>query len=287
MKLTGNHLQLISLISITLLTASCSSIRVSDNTQYKNSYLNLSIEDKQLADTLIKKVLDNEGIYTVISGLKPMSSVTELYLEIAAEDTLLRGKAKVTDTNSKDINKLNRYQRILNTLKFGDLRFMISPYRANQKKQRVMQISVHRKSLIDSLLHADQSFFGQFGLIPGTSPEILVNTIEYEDKYNRFRGYGYLFGYPEHAVTFFTDASISESKTGLFVKRDFLEIPVFSPGKGHFVYAVPKEYKGNQIDSNILKRAKYYLLQYRALRKKYQRRNGSVRYYDLLVRLNR
>lgn len=268
-----------------MLAASCSSTRFSAQKFDNSSYANLSQQDKQLADTLIKKVLDNEGIYTVISGLKPMSSVTELYLDIAAVDTLLRGNAKITDTASEDLKKLKRYQRIVNTLNFGDLRFMISPYRAHQKKQRTMQISVHRKSLVDSLLLADQSFFGQFGFVPGTSPEILINTTEYEHKHNRFRAYGHLFGYPEHAVSFFTEASISESRTGEFVKRDFLQLPVFSSQTGRFVYAVPKGYKAAIVDHNIANRAKYALASYQAERSRYARKDGSVRYYELLLSL--
>lgn len=272
------------LVHIVFLTA-CAVVKPAK--EINGNYTQLSKEDKKLADTLIKKVLDNEGLYTIVGGLKPMSSVTELYLDIATADTLLRGSNYVTDTASKDLKKLKRYQHIVNTLQFGDLRFMISPYKVTYKTQRVMQITVHRKSLVDSLLRVNQSFFGQFGFVPGTSPEILINTTEYEHKYNRFRAYGYLFGYPEHAVTFFTDASISQSKTGTFVKRDFLEIPVFSSEKGHFVYAVPKEYKTTPLDSNIINRAKYHLVRYKEERKNYQRNDGSVRYYDLLMKLIR
>jgi hypothetical protein len=283
-----SYLRLLILITTAILAVSCSTTR---NTSFDNqplksgSYTSLSTEDKKIADTLIKKVLDNEGLYTVIGGLKPMSSVTDLYLDIAAADTLLRGNAKITDTASEDLKKLKRYQRIVNILKFGDLRFMISPYKVNQKKQRAIQISVHRKSLIDSLLNVNQSFFGQFGFVPGTSPEILVNTTEYEHKFNRFRAYGYLFGYPEHAVTFFTEASITSEKTGEFVKRDFLQIPVFSANRGRFVYAVPKEYKPSGTDAVMLSRAEYALSKYQRERLRFTRKDGSVRYYDLLKKL--
>lgn len=280
--------KLLLLLTSVILAVSCGSTRNArlNNKPFKNgSYANLSPEDKKLADTLIKKVLDNEGLYTVIGGLKPMSSVTELYLDIAAADTSQSGSAKITDTASEDLKKLKRYQQIVNSLKFGDLRFMISPYKANHKKQRGIQISVHRKSLVDSLLDANQSFFGQFGFVPGTSPEILVNTTEYEHRFNRFRSYGYLFGYPEHAVSFFTDASITTEKTGEFVKREFVQIPVFSSTKGRFVYAVPTQYKKGNADHELLKRADYFLGLYKVQRKKFERKDGSVRYYQLLQKL--
>ncbi|MGF1925228.1 MAG: hypothetical protein ACQUHE_13710, partial [Bacteroidia bacterium] len=250
-----------------------------------HTYTRLSLPDRQLADTLIKKVLDNEGLFTVTGKLKPMSSVTEMYLKISTGDTLRRGSSVITDTSSEDLKKLKRYQHVVNALKFGDLNFMISPYRINQKDTRAMQISVNRRSLIDSLLKAEQSFFGQFGFVPGSSPELLINTTEYEHKYQRFRAYGYLFGYPEHAVDFFTEASISNDKTGVFVKRDFLQIPVFSAVKGHFVYAVPQEYKPAEIDTSILNRANFHLLRYQGLRKKFERADGSIKYFQLLKKL--
>lgn len=253
----------------------------------KIAYQQLSLADRQLADTLIKKVLDNEGLYTVISGLKPMSSVTELYLNIAAKDTTLRGSRVITDTTTADFQKLKKYQHLINTLQFGDLNFMISPYKITQKEQRGIQISVYRRSLVDSLVNANQPFFGQFGFVPGTKPEILINTTEYEHPYNRFRAYGYLFGYPEHAVTFFTDAAISERKTGTFVKRDFFQIPVFSGKKGRFVYATPKDYQTIPTDSSILKRANYFLAKYETERLKYTRPDGTVKYYELLQKLNK
>lgn len=277
--------RLFALAIVTIFTLSCSPTRFVKQGFGGNSYKKLSAEDKQLADTLIKKVLDNEGLYTVIGRLKPMSSVTELYLKISTADTLRRGDSEIIDTTSADLKNLKRYQRVVNSLHFGDLNFMISPYRLTQKDMRPMQISVHRRSLVDSLLKAEQSFFGQFGFVPGTQPEILINTTEYEHKYQRFRAYGYLFGYPEHAVDFFTEASISTDKTGVFVKRDFFQIPVHSATKGHFVYAVPQGYSVSTLDSTILNRANFNLSQYQTIRQKFQRADGSVHYYRLLKKL--
>ncbi len=274
------------LLLFCLLAVSCSTAKFSQQKKAYSIYKNLSTDDKNIADTLIKKVLDNEGLYTVIGKLKPLSSVTELYLAIAAKDTTLRGNKSVTDTAAADLQKLKKYQNIVNALQFGDLNFMISPYKANQKEQRAIQITVYRKSLVDSLIKANQSFYGQFGFVPGTKPEILINTTEFEHKYNRFRAYGYLFGYPEHAVTFFTEAAISENKTGAFVKRDFFHIPVFSGVTGRFVYATPKGYQSTTVDTAIFNRANYNLAKYKLTRAKMTRKDGSVKYYKLLQKLN-
>jgi hypothetical protein len=49
--------------------------------------------------------------------------------------------------------------------------------------------------------------------------------IEYSQSGPRWRGYGYLFGFPLYAVDFFVNAGESEKQTGKFVERDFLSIP--------------------------------------------------------------
>lgn len=251
----------------------------------KKAYKNLSSEDKALADTLIMKALDNEGLYTVIGQLKSMSSVSGLQLSIAQKDSSIKGAPKVSDINSSDLEKLKKYQRVVNALQFGDLKFIISPFRISQSGQRNIQINLYRKSLVDSLINANLSFYAQFGFVKGTQAEILINTTEYESKYDRFRSYGYLFGYPEHAVSFFVDAAISNDKTGVFVKRNFFQIPVHTNLKGHFVYALPLDSKPGPIDSALYKRADHSLKLYRRYRQKYMRPDSTVKAFSLLNKL--
>lgn len=269
------------LFSILIFTVGCSSQRYHSNL----SYHSLSAADKQLADTLIKKILDNEGLYTVISGLKPMSSAADLTLKIAQTDSTIKGAAKVTDLQTDDYQKLKRYQKVVNTLHFGDLKFIMLPFKIQRKGERIMQINVYRQSLIDSLLKVNASFYGQFGYVPGSNSQLVINTTEFEHTYDRFRSYGYLFGYPEHAVDFFVNASVSNDKTGVFVKRDFYQIPVFSSKQGHFVYALPKGSTPNHTDTLTKARAEYALLRYQNIRKKYIRKDGTLRAYDLMIAL--
>jgi hypothetical protein len=270
---------------LSVLIAGCSKQQYSLNRHVSLGYESLSVPDKQLADTLIKKVLDNEGLYTVISGLKPMSSASDLVLKIAQPDTAVAGVAKVTDVQSQDYLKLERYQKVINALQLGDLKFIMLPFKMQSKGERIMQINIYRQSLVDSLLSANASFYGQFGYAPGATGQLIINTTEYEHKYDRFRSYGYLFGYPDHAVEFFVAASISNDKTGEFVKRDFYQIPVFSGATGHFVYALPKGTTPTKVDELHKARAEYSLIKYQGLRKKYLRKDGTLRAYDLMLAL--
>lgn len=253
----------------------------------KSGYRKLSSNDKQLADTLIKQALENEGLFTVTSRLKPISSVQTLYLSISTQDSLKAGSRDITDTISADFQKLKRFQKVVNTLQFGDLSFMMSPYNMHDAGRRIMQVTVQRKSLVDSLIRANQSFYGQFGIAPGINPELVVNITEYEEKYNRLRSYGYLFGYPEHAVSFFLEAAISDDRKGKRLSREFFQIPVYSAPAGRFVYAIPKGVKPGAVDSAIYRRAGYYLDRYKSERTRYTRKDSSVNYYKLLQKLIR
>ncbi len=252
---------------------------------YFSAYDRLPAEDKKLADSLLLKAMDNEALYTINSGLKPMSSVGELYFPLAQKDTALKGKREAVSGHAADLAKIARYQAVANSLQFGDLRFLLAPFKMNQGDKRAMFLNVYRQSLVDSLVAANQVFYGQFGFVPGTLPEVLISTTEYEHKYDRYRSYGYLFGYPEHAVTFFVEASRQNDRDGVFVKRDFLQVPVYSVQEGRFVYAVPLGHRPQAADSAIIRRAAFSLERYKKIRARYTRADSSVHVRRLFKKL--
>ncbi|QCR21623.1 hypothetical protein [Pontibacter sp. SGAir0037] len=244
----------------------------------------LSPQDLALADSLLLLGLDNEALYTLLSDLKPMSSITTLYLPIAKPDSLPDGTATVLNLqqHQQQLEKLARFQRVVNALDFGDVAFIMSPFKAYSKTDRAIQINVYRRSAVDRMIREYQSFFGQYGFVPGVSPEVLINTVEFEKKNDRFRGYGHLFGYPPHAVNFFVGASQSQEKDGQFVKRNFFQIPVYSGKDGHFVYALPKDYTPAAADSAVYHLAGKVLEQYKQLREQYTQPDGKVRALELM-----
>ncbi len=266
-------------ILLIVLMASCS-LRKSD-------YARLSASDKKVADSLIKSALENEGLFTITGRLKPISSVRTLGLKIMNDDTTNTKNWTSFDTTSADLKKLQQYQHIVNSLHFGDLNFMMNPYDMHLGARRILQITIYRKSLMDSLVRAKQAFYAQFGIAAGSKPELVVSTTEYEERLNRLRSYGYMFGYPDHAVDFFIDAAKSSDQTGKHVERDFFQIPVYSSNVGHFVYAIPKGTKPRTVDSVIYKKAAVQLANYKKERKKFERKDSSVNYYKLLRKLIR
>ena len=81
---------------------------------------------------------------------------------------------------------------------------------------------------------------------------------------DRERGYGYLFGYPDHAVDFFCDARQQWTESGEFVKRDFVSIQTYGPNGT--VWAVPKGQQDHAENKEFFRRAEEINNVYRGLR---------------------
>jgi 5'-nucleotidase (lipoprotein e(P4) family) len=242
----------------------------------------LAPDDRKLADSLLTLALDHEALYTLWGGLKPISDVATFTLRIARPLSVSSGAANVVAADSPALQQLRRLQRVVNAMNFGDVQFFLHPFKRADSVKRFVQVAVLRKSGVEACLRRNQAFFGQFGFVPESDAVSVVMATEYEDKYERYRGYGYLYGYPEHAVTFFVEASRSQDSTGQFVKRDFFQIPTWSRQQGHFVYAVPKGYAATDADSAIYYAASKILRDYRDIRPKYMNADSSLRAAELL-----
>ena len=150
-----------------------------------------------------------------------------------------------------------------------------------------MQIYVARKSAVDRMLNEHKTFFGQFGWVEGINPEILITANEYGEKYDRYRGFGYMFGYPQHAVDFYINAELTNEKKKEFVKRKFFQIPVYERTNGYFVYAYPEDYTPKtEVDSSLYNKSVEVLNKYKTIRKNYQNKSGSLQALKLILSEN-
>lgn len=237
--------------------------------------------DRALADSLLTLGFENEALYTLMADLKPMSTLCDISLPLARTDSAGVHAAIDPDQKRVHLDKLTRWQAVLDALETPDVGFIIHPFRQDYDGKRIMQVSAYRRSRIGQIIRDNQAFFGQWGFVPTSEPELVIHTIEYENAADRWRGYGYLFGYPRHAVDFFVEAGQSQARTKQFVKRDFFQIPVASGKAGHFTYALPKGAKPTETDSTLYRRATAVLAQYRTLRPNYVGSDGRLRATEL------
>ncbi len=209
----------------------------------------LEQEDLMLADSILYVGLQNEALHTLISDLKPMSDVMAFpfYLEepdSIHSDMIIMGSERFMETFSQ----LNR---ITDAFQCDDLRAGLFPFRNVFNGKRHVQLRVFRADAVDRMLDENPDFWSKWAFTPGANPETLIQTIEFESMLDRFRGYGYLYGYPSHAVDFFVASAAHQDETGEFVERDFLSLPVVSGQSGRFVYAVEKGHTRNEADLRI------------------------------------
>ena len=243
-------------------------------------------ESALLIDSILQTGLDRDAVYTLMGRIKPMSSLKLYRMPLANTDSAKRSSPNIVDRTQKGryLDRLSRVQKAVNEIRLPDLAFVLIPYRAHQDSIRTIQLSVVRVSLLDSLLKAKESFFGQYGLVPGTDPATVVATIENAGIYERYRGYGYLFGYPDYAVDFFVEASHTHRDIQQPTPRNFFNIPTHQSKEGYFVYAYPKDYEpSREVDSLLYHRSTKVLETYEKLRDRYLNADSTVRAYRLLL----
>jgi len=235
-------------------------------------YRKLSLEEKKQVDTLLLSALDHEALYTLLDTIKPISSVKMVRYPIAPDNAHQLGTVSPIK-NLLQVDSLDRYYLLSNKLSGSKVEFVMIPYKAADKENRNVQLYVVRKAILQKIIAEKADFFGQFGITKNTPAHGVISIIEHAHAYNRWRGYGYLFGYPDHAVDFFVRAGITQDSTGKFVERKFFSMPVFAGTKGYFTYALPENYMPNSIDSAIYQQVNTKLNKYKQDREKWVGKN--------------
>lgn len=270
-----------AIIAVLLLVGACKSLESSSPT----SQVKLSNEEKRLADSVLTLALDNEALYTIVEPIKPISTVMNFSLPIARPDSVPSGVREASAPSPADLQRLQQLQTVLNRLQIGDVQFLLIPFKRAEKGKRYFEVVAINTALLQKVIARDQTFWAQWGFVPNANPAVVLTTVEFEERLDRYRGYGYLFGYPEHAITFFVEAARSEDSTKQFVKRDFFQIPVFSSQTGHFTYAIPKGYTPTEVDSALYRTATATLQRYKAMRQNFIGKDGRLKARELLDEL--
>lgn len=201
----------------------------------------LAPADQRVANEVLRDFGDREGLYTMAGGLKPISSdVRDLQVRIAPRfDTVA-------------LAALEQQRRVAAALSCGDIGVLVQIFTATQRTRdssevRNTSMVVYHRAALRRLIERKRDFFATLGVTPSTHPHDVLAAVENAPRVPRWRGYGYLFGYPDTAVDFFVAAGIEGDRTGTLVPRDFRRIETvfkFAAGNGDslstFVYAVPK-----------------------------------------------
>lgn len=215
----------------------------------------LSPELRPKAEALLLQMLDREALYTLLGGIKPMSSGF-----VPVQIALNKPDTAVVDENRLLLQHLSCGNEVLATMTHFATTF--------DNKRYVDGVVVNIPRFREAV-RAKADFFAPWGISPQAHPVEALMAVEYERTPARLVGYGYLFGYPDYAVDFFGDAAWHELKTRKFKERDFIQIPTFAKPTGYFVYAVPKGHTRDAVDEALAARAAEVLEAYKTLRDRY------------------
>jgi len=244
----------------------------------------LAAEEQALADSLMKEALDHQALYTLVGDIKPMSTLQQKRLFVARPDSLPAGIPDVitTDTARAAHADAAQLQRVAQALSCGEISTVVVPFRITRDGVRTVQALLVNQRRIDEVMQEKRAFWGQWGFAPGVAPGVVTTTVEYENSLDRFRGYGHLFGYPAHAVTFFVEAARESEATGEFVERDFFHIPTHAAETNRFTYAVPEGYMPTAVDSAVYLASRDVLSAYRERRDAYVTSEGTLQALELV-----
>lgn len=203
----------------------------------------LSPREQREAERVLLEFADREGLYTLAGGIKPISSdVRDLVVRIAPT------------VDSVALATLDAQRRIAAALNCGEIGAFVEVFTATQRRRdssevRNTSMVIFHRGAVQRTIEAHAAFFATLGVTPSTDPREVVLAVENAPRAPRWRGYGYLFGYPDDAVDFFVRAGEEGDATGKLVPRDFRRIETwhkFAGGNGEapalssFVFAVPK-----------------------------------------------
>lgn len=207
------------------------------------SVSSLSAADRRDADRVLLEFADREGLYTLAGGIKPISSdVRDLTVRIAPT------------IDSAALATLDQQRRIAAALSCGEIGAFVQVFTATQRRRdssevRNTSMVIFHRAAVRRTIEAHASFFATLGVTVSTDPREVILAVENAPRSPRWRGYGYLFGYPDDAVDFFVRAGEEGDASGKLVPRDFRRIETWykypagsgdAPTLSSFVFAVPK-----------------------------------------------
>ena len=210
------------------------------------------IEETSRFRQLLTTALEREALYTLVGGLKPLST------------GFWQGEMTV---EGADLAELARVRRALAPLRndayYADVQVFAT---AHDGKRTLEAYVVHRASLA-AMIDRERDFWSPLGITSCTHPAEVVAVVDRLPRAQRWRAYGLLFGYPRYAIDFFVDATergrASDAEMGPGKDREFLHIPTDSAETGRFTWAVPIGHTERAEDRTIRSRAARILSAYR------------------------
>lgn len=203
---------------------------------------------------LIQEAADHEALFTLAGGLKPMSTgIWQGSFEVLAADTTQLEATRAA------------LAPLRNELWYADVQVFAAPH---EGKRMIHAFVVHRAAL-RTMIERFQNFWAPWGIVPSTHPVEVLLVVDRMPTGERWRGYGYLFGFPADAVDFFVAAGMAAKEGGEVgpgKDRQFIHIPTRRAETGRFTYAAPLGHVPTGADLALREQAAAILAAYEEVR---------------------
>ncbi len=213
---------------------------------------------------LLHEATDHEALYTLVGGLKPMST------------GIWGGSFVVDDPDLADLCDVRlALAPLCNDVWYADVQ-VFDYIDAGQRSAHAFV--VHRMAMA-RMIERFEAFWSPWGITPCTHPSEVVAVVDRMPDADRWRGYGYLFGYPADAVDFFVEAGLAiedENDVGPGEDRQFIQIPTYASKRGRFTYAVPVDHERSAADKATANEAKQILGAYTQRRVRMQNARSMI-----------
>ncbi len=221
---------------------------------------------------LLREAADHEALYTLAGGLKPMST------------GIWRGAFEVDAPDLAELRCVRaQLTPLCNDIWYADVQVFDN---IHDGERSVHAFVVHLASFA-RMIERHERFWSPWGITPCTHPSVVVAVVDRMPKADRWRAYGYLFGYPNDAVDFFVEAGLAAEDNGDVgpgKDRRFTQIPTYAAETGRFTYAVPLNHIPTPADETLAAEANRILAAYAERR---SRMRDAGRTITELRRLNR
>ena len=178
-----------------------------------------------------------------------------------------------------DVERARRALALLrNDLWYADIQVFDAVYDGERAAHAFV---VHRRALAQ-MIERFEIFWTPYGITPSTHPSEVIAIVDRMPRDDRWRGYGYLFGYPADAVDFFVTATRAAAERAEAADtnedehddveatperdRDFVQLPTYAMPTGRFTYAVPIGHRATLADTALANAAAEILVAYTAAR---------------------
>ncbi|TVQ57795.1 MAG: hypothetical protein EA377_00595 [Phycisphaerales bacterium] len=199
---------------------------------------------------LLRAAADHEALYTLVGGLKPMST------------GIWSGSFEVENPNLTELSHVRAALTPLrNEIWYADVQVFDNIHEG----KRVVHAFVMHRAAFARMIDRFEPFWSTWGITACTHPSEVIAVVDRMPKADRWRGYGYLFGYPADAVDFFVEAGLAAEdgrEVGPGKDRMFIHIPTYAANTGRFTYAVSIDHVPTSADKELAEAAEQILAAY-------------------------